>query len=851
MANAVAYGSLTLIDITDLGDFSIQPMSNLPLSVIYDPDQDNFTPNWGTSNLTITPAVYYAGEPVALGSTGLTVTWALQNGTSGSVDITDSTGAVKSEYATKGYTSTNGTLGIAQNQFVSSSTMITYIVTATYIEPTSLQELTAQGQITYTLVRNASTAETCYITGDSVFKYNTSGTLVGEQSITLTAKVNNVTVSEWQYQNGSGNWVKYPGSGTGLTLTVNATDSTFNNDKCLIRLTTSDNDVYDLHTIMKLRDGAAGSATVSAVLTNDDQSVPVNGGVADYSAAVSRIIIYNGGIDDTANWSISISASTGVTYTSSTTTVNNDTIAVTGMASNSGTVTFTCSKSGEANIIKTFSVLKVTSGADGVSPTIYSIEADAYALNKDVNNTFSPASVTFSSYEYTGTTKAAYAGMMQIFENITLAEYDAAATKPTPDYASVAAETSHSYTPSTSATSILCLLYEAGAFTNRVDTQLVVITSDGATGETGATGPQGKSAVNVVLGNYADVLTCTSSNTLQAAQTIKIPFSAYEGTTKIPCTFTSVNLLGVAPNPIGTSDTSSKNATATQDGQIVYTFPAGMSIANASGILSITFTAQTSDGNVSVVENYSWSRNTAARDGVNAVLLQIFTPSGSNTIDPSVAYVDLQAQLTDGSTDVTTLSGTTWKWYKFQNSIYQELSGKTTYTLRVMNADVESYASYKCEAHYNGTDYVAYFSVFDKTDPIQVAVLSSVGTQLVNGMGAGGIYAKVSRNGAEIDEMKTERFFTENPATAKSGDYYYKVDETNKTITLMKYTTSWAEAPSSDSTFTGTYRWTWRDKDGNTVTEINGNTLPSTGKLIYIDGSMVDKKIIADVEVII
>ena len=67
----------------------------------------------------------------------------------------------------------------------------------------------------------------------------------------------------------------------------------------------------------------------------------------------------------------------------------------------------------------------------------------------------------------------------------------------------------------------------------------------------------------------------------------------------------------------------------------------------------------------------------------------------------------------------------------------------------------------------------------------------------------------------------------------------------------MKYTSSWSAAPASDSTFTGQYSWTWRDKDGNTVTEMNGITLPTSGKIIYIDGSMINKKIIADVEVII
>lgn len=195
MAQAIAYGSITIVDITDIGEFSIQPMSNLPLSVIYDPDQDNYTPNWGTSNITITPAIYYAGEALSLGSTGLTITWQVQNGTAGAVDITDSTGAVLPAYTAKGFSSTNGALTIAQNQFEVSSTMITYIGTATYVEPTSQQVLTAQGQITFTLVKNASTAETCYIAGDSIFKYNTSGNIIGASSITLTSKVSNVTIS--------------------------------------------------------------------------------------------------------------------------------------------------------------------------------------------------------------------------------------------------------------------------------------------------------------------------------------------------------------------------------------------------------------------------------------------------------------------------------------------------------------------------------------------------------------------------------------------------------------------------------------------------------------------------------
>lgn len=845
MAQAVAYGSITIVDITDLAEFSVQPMSNLPLSVVYDPDQNNYNPDWSTSNLRLTPLVYYGGDNVALGTTGLTITWERQEGVSSRAPITTGEEVVD-----------NGVLRVSQTKFSSSVAMLTYIVTATYNEPTSQQTLTAQGQITFSLVRNASTAKTATITGESIFKYNSSQAIVGATSITLTGKVNNVSISEWQYQSATNPvaWTKYPGSGTVGSLTVNATDNTFINDKCVIRLMTSDNTVYDLHTITKLRDGAAGSSTLSAVLTNDDQSIPIINGTPDYSAATTRIIIYNGGSVDTSNWTISLSASTGVTYSDSTTVSAHDTVAVTGMTTDSGTVTFTCSKSGKADIIKTFSVIKVPAGIDGTSPTIYSLKADNLALNRAEGGSLTPASVTFRSYSKTGSEdEVTYSGRFQIFENITYSEYKAASPKPTAVYTSTANESSHPYSPSTSATSVLCLLFEKDGTTTILDNQSVAITSDGKTGKQGPQGEDGAAAVNVIFSNYSDVLTCANNNTLMSAQTIKIPFAAYEGTTRIPCTFTSIKLLNVDPAAIGTGANDSKYATTTSDGQIVWVLPSGTAVNQPSNILSITFTAQTSSGNVPVVCNYSWSRSTAAKDGVNSVLLQIFTPSGTNTLNQNVTSTMLQAQLTDGSTDVT--SSATYQWAKFQSGSYTDISGATSYQYTVQGSTVDSYASFRCTASYSGKSYVAYFSVFDKTDPIQVAIFSSVGTQLVNGIGEGALYVKVTQNGSEVDGIKSERFLTANPDTATTGDYYYKLDKTNKSVSLMYYTGSaWTDVTSSTDAqhkYTGTYTWTWRDKNGDVVTAVGGNTLPVDGKCIYLDGDMVDSKIIADVEVTI
>jgi hypothetical protein len=46
MAQAVAFGSINIVDLNDIGELSVQPMSNLPLAVVYDPDQNNYTPDW-------------------------------------------------------------------------------------------------------------------------------------------------------------------------------------------------------------------------------------------------------------------------------------------------------------------------------------------------------------------------------------------------------------------------------------------------------------------------------------------------------------------------------------------------------------------------------------------------------------------------------------------------------------------------------------------------------------------------------------------------------------------------------------------------------------------------------------
>ena len=858
----VSYGSITITDITDVGELSVYPKSNLPLSIIYNPDQNSFTPNWSSSNLILSPSIWYGGEQLRTSDNNVTVTWSRREGI-GSVNplttgetISDGTMVIGSETIPK------GTLVVNQNKFTESSTMLTYIVTITYQEPTLSQALTAEGEVTFTMTKQASTVKGASIIGESVFKYNGDGTIQGNVStITLTGRVtgSGVSISAWQYQQANGTWATYPNSGTTTSLTVSANDSVFTNDKCVIKLLTTDNNIYDLHTITKLRDGAAGTNTISAVLTNEDQMIPVSSaGVADYSNAVSRIIIYESGIDVTNQWTITQpnDMTSNVTFTTSATTTTNDTVAITGLTGSTGYVTFKAEKTGKTPLIKQFSVVKVSSGADGKSPIIYSLEPSTLALNKTIGTTpsFTPSSVRFYSYQTQDQTKSVYNGRFKIYENV-LAKDITASTQTTYESSSDEQNGYHDYTPSATCTSIVCVLYKNGGTSNKLDTQTIAVTTDGQTGGKGDKGDDGESALNLIVGNSYDGIPVNSNNVTTTAYTVIIPFAGYQGTNKVATTLVK-NGNNQYPTLLGIAPTNVNDATTTTDGSIQYIIPAGTTVTNDNGV--VTFTFRFTEANKTVTYDYSWGKARQGSDGtngINAVVLQLGTPNGGNIIENGSGTVNIVANLIDGATDVT--SSATYIWKKFENGAYVNIPNQTTSTLVVTSSMVDGYASFQCIAHYNNNDYIQYMSVLDKQDPHQTTILSSVGDKLLNGNGIGALYALVYRNGQEIDPIKSERFVETLPTTGnKDGDYCYLLDSTHKTVTLWTYSASRGQWEAATDTYIGRYEWFYRDKNGNTTT----TGTPSAGdtgtndrgsKVIYIDGDLVDKKLTIDVKVTI
>lgn len=978
---ATSYGSITIVDITDIGEFSIQPMANRPLSVVYDSNTNppTYTPDWSNFPLTITPSVYYAGQTLPLNTAGLTIMWSLVEnaGTENNITYTmedqasDSSvhaGVVKPAYSSIYSVTKPGSEKCLyvestrlQHSSVSPVTLITYIVSADYLEPNSQTHIKAKGQITFSLVENASNVLDCTINGTNTFKYNSSRTSITPGEIILTSRIaggSRVSRYRWEYKTGTGDndWAAYPtgdGNATNNSSTTNLVVKPSHNvfkldggDRCLIRLRTYvdgaiSSTLYDLHEIIKLYDGAAGEGTIVGNLTNDDQSIPFTAaGVGDFSSAITQLIISEGGTDVTNKYRITREVSNTITIdnTITTTNVTNDTVKVNGFVGNAttGNVTFRATRDSEyvltndnsavngttyytrsgsapnytysavsvptggnpqalgLYILKTynpiskiFSVLKVSAGAPGETPIVYSLETSSISLTGLVNDSgtvtsFNPSSITFYASKQEGNTitQPVSNTLITVWKNTTYEEIKAGTASSsnkigTSSYDETSQEASYvlSSIP-TNATSLLGILYVGSeTIENIKDHQSVGIAKNGQKGSTGNPGPAGQSALNIIFKDSSVILKCSSDNKISSNpyQQIILPFSAVLGGDRINCdiqNLSSYTIGGIAPKNIGTSANSSKNATTTSDGQIVWNLDQGTNINTESGNVTITFRATIAENTTrDVTKNFSWVRQPQPTNGVNTSIVQIYPLNGKNVLEETDTSVTLRAELVNGGTNITqndidnSTSNVNYQWYKWDTNAtpspaYTPLSGKTGYNLTVYNDDVQGYASYKCRIEYpisSGKYYEAFYSVFDHTDPLQVFVSCTLGEQIKNKQGVGAIYVKVTKNNQPFDELKSEVFQTTDPTEAVSGDYYYKLNTANKSVTLRKYNNSWANATGDDLTTQCTYTWAWRDKDGQLITsyEKSGVTyqLPTVGKVIYIDGDMINQKIVADVTV--
>ena len=354
------------------------------------------------------------------------------------------------------------------------------------------------------------------------------------------------------------------------------------------------------------------------------------------------------------------------------------------------------------------------------------------------------------------------------------------------------------------------------------DTVTITKIYDGAKGEQGASGTAGTGGLSVTLGNEAQTIACSASGAVSAELSITIPFTGYVGITQTACTCT------VGTLPSGITVKTNTAATASAAGSLVLTVASGATLGGASvlnGTIDLTFTIS----GKSVVKKFGWTKSNKGsngNNGVNAVVFSVYAPNGTIVQNQS-GTLTLATSAYSGTTAITG----TYQWAKYVNGTWTNISGATSATLSVSGADIVNIQSYRCTMTYDSKTYVDVITVEDKSDPYVSEMLSIGGFTVKNNLGGVVPYVIVRTNQKEVDPLLGPISETA-PSSPSAGDFWYKIDHDNQTVTLMDYAGSaWNECPEEQSL---TYTWYMQDKDGNTV------EFGKTGKVIYLSAEDID-----------
>lgn len=340
-------------------------------------------------------------------------------------------------------------------------------------------------------------------------------------------------------------------------------------------------------------------------------------------------------------------------------------------------------------------------------------------------------------------------------------------------------------------------------------------------GEQGQPGQAGSGGLSIILGNEAQTIACTTGGAVQTALEVTIPFTGYVGITQTACSCT------VGTLPTGVTVTSNTAATASASGSVVLAFAANATLGGTSvlnGTIDLTFTIS---GKI-VVKKFAWTKSNRGSNGASAVVFSIYAPDGTVVLNQSGSLV-LATSAYSGATEITT--GATYQWAEYTGGKWTDISGATSDSLTVSGSDIVNIQSYRCTMTYGGKSYVDVITVEDKSDPYVSEMLSIGGFTVKNSLGGLVPYVIVRTNQKEVDALLGSISETA-PSAPASGAFWYKIDHSAKTVTLMKYNgTEWVAATETQSL---TYTWYKQDKDGK-ETEFD-----KTGKVIYLSAEDID-----------
>ncbi len=251
-----ASSMLTIMDVSDI-KLSTYISANYPTTQIYDSNAGTYAPSW--TNLKITPVIFVNDKAVSLTDSSLNITYKRQDGNTAEAALT------------AGETAASGILTVNQNKLASASSgIITYICYIVYTDPNSKVSVNAKNTLTFSWLSRAVMRIPFRLTENSSLNMIKTVPYPALHRLPLLLLYKNVTIAKWQYKKADGAWADYPTTSdnaniTSGSLVVKPSHTVFFNNVATIKVTTSDNNCYDVHSITKLYDGATGAAGASAV----------------------------------------------------------------------------------------------------------------------------------------------------------------------------------------------------------------------------------------------------------------------------------------------------------------------------------------------------------------------------------------------------------------------------------------------------------------------------------------------------------------------------------------------------------------------------------------------------------
>lgn len=523
-----------------------------------------------------------------------------------------------------------------------------------------------------------------------------------------------------------------------------------------------------------------GANTITAVLSNDSHTVPANadgsGGI--YTGATTKLTIFNGATDDTANWTIAQARTTGLTVTEATTSRDATVTAMTN-ALDVGTVTFTATRAGFPTQTRVFTITK---SKQGITPIAYWLNVDASAIARSVANIFSPSSINASGWQQSGiSAPSTFAGRFTFATSTNMTAW-------TVQFTSSTNEATRAYTVPTGISSLRGIrvrLHQAGVTpsdANVIDEQIIPIVFDGA---------QGIDGVSAII----PVVWTPDGNTIRNDEgTATAQLDVYEGGSLVATTAHKWYIKDPsATTSVGGDVEGGAGWRLLQNLPTATTAPTTLATGTGNTLTAGTYFVRYTW--VSPMGETTSSTESAGRAITLGQLLRITVPAFPTGVTGAKIYIGTatgvanaryQGMITATGTALDITSPINTASPLISTVAINDITGHTTSKITVSARSITGVASFKCIATYNSVRYSGVTSIVDLSDPIAV-IIQGVDV-FKNGQGSTTLTAKLYRAGLELDESGTQYNYIwhlYNSDNSKSMTFGGSGTMSGKTVTVL------------------------------------------------------------------